>query len=229
MLHQGMRVVITGRDKIRGKSAAVRLRSLGDAWFVQADAEDEMAIGASVTETVELLGGIDALVNNASVALVAPLLSTPVAEFDRLLRVNLRAALCYIQAAHPYLAERRGGIVNVGSDAGLRGEQAIGAYSVSKAGLVMMSRLLALDLAAEGIRCNCVCPGATLPGMRHIGPVGDTDAGDDPTQWVPPPLGRFGRAGDVAAAVLFFLGDESSFCSGTELRLDGGLQAGVVQ
>jgi 3alpha(or 20beta)-hydroxysteroid dehydrogenase len=65
--------------------------------------------------------------------------------------------------------------------------------------------------------------------MRHIGPVGHPDAGDDPAQWITPPLGRFGRPEDVAAAVLFFLSEESSFCSGTELLIDGALQAGVSQ
>jgi NAD(P)-dependent dehydrogenase (short-subunit alcohol dehydrogenase family) len=120
--------------------------------------------------------------------------------------------------------------VNVASDAALRPEQAIGAYSVSKAALVTMSRLLALDLARDGIRCNCVCPGDTLPGMRHFGPLEDpeSDGSGDPAEWPMPPLGRRGRAEDVAAAVLFFLGEESSFCSGTELLIDGGLQAGVI-
>jgi NAD(P)-dependent dehydrogenase (short-subunit alcohol dehydrogenase family) len=229
MLRRGFRVVVTGRDRARGAAAAARLQLLGEAWFVSADAEDDGAIRSSVEEAVGLLGGLDALVNNAGVALIAPLLSTPMAEFDRLIRVNLHAVLAYVQAAQPHLTERKGGVVNIASDAGLRGEQAIGGYSVSKAGLVMMSRLLALDLAPDGVRCNCICPGATLPGMRHIGPIGDPDAGDDPTQWVTPPLGRFGRPEDVAAAVLFFLSEESSFCSGTELLIDGALQAGVSQ
>jgi NAD(P)-dependent dehydrogenase (short-subunit alcohol dehydrogenase family) len=229
MLRHGFRVVVTGRDRTRGAAVAAQLQLLGEAWFVSADAEDDRAIRSSVDESVGLLGGLDALVNNAGVALIAPLVSTPLAEFDRLMRVNLRAVLAYVQAAQPHLTERKGGVVNIASDAGLRGEQGIGAYSVSKAGLVMMSRLLALDLAPGGVRCNCICPGATLPGMRHIGPIADPDAGDDPTQWVTPPLGRFGRPEDVAAAVLFFLSEESSFCSGTELLIDGALQAGVSQ
>jgi NAD(P)-dependent dehydrogenase (short-subunit alcohol dehydrogenase family) len=225
-----MRVVITGRDRARGEEAEAKLRSFGNAWFIQADADDEIAIRASVDKAVELLGGIDALVNNAGVGLIASMLSTPVAQFDRLLHINLRAPLAYVQAAHPHLIERQGGVVNVASDAALRPEQAIGAYSVSKAALVTMSRLLALDLARDGIRCNCVCPGDTIPGMRHFGPLDDpeSDGSGDPAEWTMPPLGRRGHAEDVAAAVLFFLGEESSFCSGTELLIDGGLQAGVV-
>jgi NAD(P)-dependent dehydrogenase (short-subunit alcohol dehydrogenase family) len=227
MLRRGFRVVVTGRDRQRGDAAVEKLRTLGEAWFVSADAESDEEIVSSVTEAVELLGGLDALVNNAGVALNASLLATPADEFDRLIRVNLHAPFVYVLAAQPHLAKRKGGVVNIASDAGLRGEQPIGAYSVSKAGLVMMSRMLALDLAPDGIRCNCVCPGATPPGMRHTGPVGDSDAGEDTTQWQAPPLGRFGRPEDIGAAVLFFLSEESSFCSGTELLVDGALQAGV--
>jgi NAD(P)-dependent dehydrogenase (short-subunit alcohol dehydrogenase family) len=227
MLRRGFRVVVTGRDRQRGDEAVAKLRALGDAWFVSADAERDDEILSSVEEAVQLLGGLDALVNNAGVALNASLLATPATEFDRLIRVNLHAPLVYVQAAQPHLAKRKGAVVNIASDAGLRGEQPIGAYSVSKAGLVMMSRLLALDLAADGIRCNCVCPGATPPGMRHTGPLADPEAGEDTSQWKAPPLGRFGRPEDVGAAVLFFLSEESSFCSGTELLVDGGLQAGV--
>jgi NAD(P)-dependent dehydrogenase (short-subunit alcohol dehydrogenase family) len=227
MLQRGMRVVVTGLNEARGKEIVKGLQDRGDVWFLRADVADENAIRASVDEAAGLLGGLDALVNNAGVALEAPLLATPVSEFDRLFRINVRAVLCYIQAAHPHLVERKGGIVNIGSDAALFGEQAIGAYSVSKAALVMMSRLLALDLAPDGIRCNCVCPGLTLPGMSHVGPVSNPAAGDDPTLWGPTSLGRFARPSDVAAAVLFFLSDESACCTGTELLMDGGLQAGV--
>ena len=123
-----------------------------------------------VDEAALALGGLDGLVNSAGAALIATLMATPMDEFDKMWDLNVRATLVCIQQAVPHM--RSGGsIVNIGSDAGLRGEQSIGAYSVSKAALVMMTRLVALDLAGAGIRCNVVCPGATLPGMRHIGHV----------------------------------------------------------
>ncbi|MGA7835744.1 MAG: SDR family NAD(P)-dependent oxidoreductase [Acidimicrobiales bacterium] len=170
MLRRGFRVVVTSRDRARGDAAAAQLQLLGEAWFVPADAEDDGAIRSSVEESVALLGGLDALVNNAGVALIAPLLSTPLAEFDRLMRVNLHAVLAYVQAAEPYLTERKGGVVKIASDAGLRGEQGIDAYPVSKAALVMMSRLLALDLAPGGVRCNCVCPVPRFLGCATLDP-----------------------------------------------------------
>jgi NAD(P)-dependent dehydrogenase (short-subunit alcohol dehydrogenase family) len=119
-------------------------------------------------------------------------------------------------------------MVHIGSDAGLRGEQAIGAYSVAKAAVVMLSNMFALDGAASGVRSNCVCPGATAPGMRHIGPASDPERGDDPQAWPPAPLGRIGAARDVAAAVSYLVGPEASFVSGAVLLVDGGGGAGLL-
>ena len=226
-LREGARVVVTGRDRERGQAVVRHLRELGAAWFVAADATDPRAVDESVEAAVGRLGGLDALVNNAGIGLVAPLIDTPADVFDRLLAVNVRGPLLYAQAARAHLARRHGAIVNIASDAGLRGEQPIGAYSVSKAAVVMMSKMLALDLAPE-VRCNCVCPGGTVPGMRHIGSLGDPEAGDDPSTWPLPPLGRLGKGADVAEAVVFFLSERSAFCSGATLLVDGGLQAGVA-
>jgi NAD(P)-dependent dehydrogenase (short-subunit alcohol dehydrogenase family) len=142
--------------------------------------------------------------------------------------VNLRGAFLYARACFDALARTRGCMIHIGSDAGLRGEQAIGAYSVGKAALVMMSNLLALDGAPHGVRSNCVCPGATAPGMRHIGPAGDPERGDDPQQWPPAPLGRIGVAADVAGAVAYLASAGASFVSGAVLAVDGANGAGVV-
>jgi NAD(P)-dependent dehydrogenase (short-subunit alcohol dehydrogenase family) len=90
----------------------------------------------------------------------------------------------------------------------------------------MMAKMFALDGAAHGIRSNCVCPGATAPGMRHIGPAGDPDQGDDPAGWPLAPLGRHGRAEDVASAVAFLASREASFISGAVLLIDGATGAG---
>ncbi len=113
--------------------------------------------------------------------------------------------------------------MHIASDAGLRGEQAIGAYSVSKAAVVMMSKVLAPDGAEHGVRSNCICPGATAPGMRHIGPAGDPDRGDDPSTWPLPPLGRHGTAADVASAAAFLASADAAFISGAVLLVDGAV------
>jgi NAD(P)-dependent dehydrogenase (short-subunit alcohol dehydrogenase family) len=194
---------------------------------VPADAGDGKEVTNSVTEAVRLLGGLDILVNNAGVSLVARTVDTPVEEFDRLVRINLRGYFLYGQATFPYLEARRGCMVHVASDAGLRGEQAYGVYSVTKAAVVMLSAVFALDGAAVGVRSNCICPGATFPGMRHFGPVGHTERGDDRSTWSAAPCGRVGRGQDVAAGVVFLASAEADFCSGSVLLMDGGIQAGV--
>jgi NAD(P)-dependent dehydrogenase (short-subunit alcohol dehydrogenase family) len=226
LLRDGLRVVVTGRDERRGREAQERLGA--GARFVAADAGDEAAVEQSVRLALEALGRLDVLVNNAGIALTERLVDTPVDQFDRLWAANVRGPFLYARACMPALAETKGSMVHIGSDAGLRGEQAIGAYSVTKAALAMMSNLLALDGAPAGVRSNCVCPGATAPGMLHIGPASDPERGDDASGWPPAPLGRVGRASDVASAVAFLAGEEAGFVSGAVLLVDGGNGAGLA-
>jgi NAD(P)-dependent dehydrogenase (short-subunit alcohol dehydrogenase family) len=228
MLGEGARVVITGRDSGRGESAAAELSQGGEAAFVSADAADAEAVQASVAFTLDRFGGLDVLVNNAGVALTERLVDTPVDAFDRLMAANVRGPFLYARACFEALSRDGGSMVHIGSDAGLRAEQPIGAYSVSKAALVMMSQVLALDGAPHRVRSNCVCPGATAPGMLHIGPAHDPDRGDDPSGWPVAPLGRVGTADDVAAAVLYLASPEASFVSGAVILVDGGNAAGLA-
>jgi NAD(P)-dependent dehydrogenase (short-subunit alcohol dehydrogenase family) len=219
-------VVITGRDVDRGAAAETELGR--DAMFVAADAGDPDAVERSVKATLARFQTIDVLVNNAGIALTERLVDTPPADFDRVMAANVRGPYLYARACFSALARSRGCMIHIGSDAGLRAEQAIGAYSISKAALVMMSNVLALDGAAHGVRSNCVCPGATAPGMRHTGPASDPDRGDDdPATWPPAPLGRVGTTGDVADAVVYLAGPEAAFISGAVLLIDGGNAAGL--
>jgi NAD(P)-dependent dehydrogenase (short-subunit alcohol dehydrogenase family) len=226
LLARGAKAVITGRDVKRGTAAETELGP--DAMFVAADAADAAEVERSVQAALGRFQTIDVLVNNAGVALTERLVDTPPAEFDRLMAANVRGPYLYARACFSALVRSRGCMVHIGSDAGLRAEQAIGAYSVSKAALAMMSNVLALDGAPHGVRSNCVCPGATAPGMRHIGPVSDPDRGDDdPATWPVAPLGRVGVARDVADAVVYLAGPEAAFISGAVLLVDGGNAAGL--
>jgi NAD(P)-dependent dehydrogenase (short-subunit alcohol dehydrogenase family) len=226
LAREGARVVVTGRDEERGRAAAARLGEAGD--FVAADAADADAVERSVAATLVAMGRLDVLVNNAGIALTERLIDTPVEQFDRLMAANVRGCFLYARACMPALTETRGSMVHIGSDAGLRGEQPIGAYSVTKAALVMLSKMLALDGAPAGVRSNCVCPGATAPGMLHIGPASDPERGDDSSAWPFAPLGRVGRAEDVAEAVAFLAGDAAAFVSGAVLLVDGANGAGLA-
>ena len=195
--------------------------------FIAADAGNADAVQSSVATAVSAFGRLDVLVNNAGIAVAERLVETPIEAFDRLMAVNVRGAFLYARACFEALVQTSGAMVHIGSDAGLRAEQPIGAYSVSKAALVMMSNVLALDGAHHGVRSNCVCPGATLPGMRHMGPASDPERGEDTAAWPPAPLGRLGDGDDVANAVSYLAGPEASFVSGAVLLIDGANGAGV--
>ncbi len=223
-------MVITGRDAGLGLKAQASLRARAEsAWFVAADARDPAAVSASVQAAAGYLGGLDVLGNNAGVGVQAGVLSTPVEAFDRVMEVNVRGYFLYAQAAYPHLAARRGCMIHIGSDAGVWGERAIGAYSVSKAAVIMLGKMFALDGGRDGVRSNVLCPGDTWPGMRHMAPPGEDDRPEDDSDWPVPPIGRIGRAGDVAAAAVFYASAEADFLTGTTLLVDGGMTAGYHQ
>ena len=165
LIREGATVLFTGRNQAHGRAAEASLGGPPRARFIVADVADEADVRRSIDATVAAAGRLDVLVNNAGIALTERLIDTPVAEFDRLMAINVRGCFLYAQAAFAELIKTRGAMVHIASDAGLRGEAPIGAYSVSKAAVVMMAKMLALDGAAHGVRSNCVCPGAT--DARH--------------------------------------------------------------
>jgi len=230
-LAEGSSVVVTGRDEELGAQAIERLRGPSDeAWFYRADAADADEVEASVAFAVERLGGLDILVNNAGISLDARLIDTPLADFDRVMAVNLRGPFLYARACYPHLAARTGCMIHIASDAGMTGEPEIGAYSISKAAVIMLSQMLALDGGRDGVRSNCICPGDIEPGMRHFAPPGGEEGRPfDPSEWPPPPIGRIGRASDIADAAAFLASAESSFCTGSVLLVDGGMRAGIIR
>jgi len=226
-LDEGASVVITGRDASLGDEAEQALRSRGAIRFVRADAADPDQARASVDETVAMLGGLDILVNNAGIGVQAGVLDTPLDAYDRVMDVNVRGAFVYAQAAFPHLEARGGVMLHVSSDAGVMGEEEIGIYSVSKAALIMLSNMLAIEGGRRGVRSNAICPGDTAPGMRHMGPPGEDRPEDDPATWIQPPLGRIGEAMDVADAAVFLCSDRAGFVNGVALLVDGGMRAGM--
>ena len=226
-LHEGAQVAITGRDHDLGERAA---RELGEgARFFAADAGDPAAVASSVTAAAEHLGGLDVLVNNAGVGVTARLIDTPLPDYDQVMNVNVRGYLLYAQHAYPHLARSRGCMIHIASDAGIWGEQATGLYSVTKAAVVMLGKMLALDGGPDGVRSNVLCPGDIWPGMRHMAPPGESGRDENDGGWPVPPVGRIGEARDVAAAAVFYASAEAGFITGTTLLVDGGMTAGYRQ
>jgi NAD(P)-dependent dehydrogenase (short-subunit alcohol dehydrogenase family) len=218
---EGARVVFTGRDEARGAAVA---QATG-AHFVTADARDGGAVTASVAEAVARLGGLDVVVLNAGVLCEATLSETSDEQWDAVISTNLVAQFRYAREVLPALREGGGSMVLVASDAGVWGETPIGAYSVSKRAVIMLTRMLAVEAGPSGVRVNAVCPGDTEPGM--VTTVAGRDTLPDTSDWTRPPLGRLVHARDVAAAVSFLASEQARSITGVDLLVDGGMRAAL--
>jgi NAD(P)-dependent dehydrogenase (short-subunit alcohol dehydrogenase family) len=222
LCEDGATVVFTGRSPTRGEAVA---QDTG-ATFIAADASQPDAVAASAQAAIDTIGGLDLLVNNAGLLLQGSIEDTPAAAWRELVAVNLTAAFLYSRACLRALQASRGAIVHIGSDTSIRGIGTIAAYSVTKAGVLMLSDMLAAEGAPHGVRSNVVCPGDILPGVQAT-PRGFEHHAEDPAGWVPPPGGRFGEARDVANLVAFLARDEAAHISGATLRIDAGNGAGM--
>jgi 3alpha(or 20beta)-hydroxysteroid dehydrogenase len=163
-------------------------------------------------------GRVDGLVNNAGIPFRSRIEEIELADWDNVLAVNLTGALLGIQNLVP-LMTAGGSIVNVSSAAGLTGHYAV-AYTVSKWGLRGLSRVASLELGSRGIRVNTIFPGYIETPMTASAPPAFRDANIAGT-----PLGRTGTSADVAPLVVYLISDESSYVSGAEIAVDGGLTA----
>jgi NAD(P)-dependent dehydrogenase (short-subunit alcohol dehydrogenase family) len=224
-LDEGSRVFIGGLDAAEteravadlGRDDAVVHGAVGDV----SREDDAMAL---VKAGAEALGRIDVLINNAGIAHKARFLDTDVRDWDRTIAVNLRGMFLVAQAvAGRMLADRRGGvIVNMASTNALGGEEEFADYNASKGGVLQLTRTMAVELGGEGIRVNCVCPGFIDTPLNRV--LGD-EAGFSAYERDRIPLGRRGRAEEVAAAYAFLASDEASFIHGAALVVDGGQTA----
>lgn len=221
LVGEGARVVFTGRNAARGE----RVQTATGAGFIRADALDPAAVTASVEEAIARLGGLEIAVLNAGALCAATLSETSDEQWDAVIGTNLVAPFRYARALLPTLTANGGSLVLVASDAGVWSETPIGAYSVSKRALIMLTRMLAVEAGPLGVRVNAVCPGDTEPGM--VTTVGGRDELPDTAEWTRPPLGRLVHARDVAAAVSFLASEEARSITGVDLLVDGGMRAAL--
>ena len=212
----GARVVLA--DVLVDEGAALAAE-LGDgAHFVELDVRDEAQWGSAVATTVAVFGAIDVLVNNAGVANAAPIEHFTLEKWDAVIGVNLTGVFLGCKAVVPTMKRQGGGsIINISSVEGMRGSPGLHGYTASKYGVRGLSASLAVELGPAGIRVNSVHPGFIETQMS---------ARIDPDR-LDIPLGRPGSPEDLAGTIVFLASDASSFTSGAEFVVDGGMIAGI--
>lgn len=215
-------VTITSRKPENIEAAAAELVAAGvdpdRLLALPSRSDSEESADDAVTRTVERFGSCDILVNNAGTNPSAgPLMEVDLGALDKTWAVNLRAPLLWVRAAYrASMAKSGGSIVNVASIGGLRPSPITGAYNISKAGLVHMTRQLAFELA-PGIRVNAVAPAVVKTRLSEM------LWADEPAAARMHPLGRLGTPEDVARAIVFLASDAADWMTGVILPVDGGM------
>ena len=217
LAHVGTRVILTDvADEVGERTAAVLRASGADAAYRHLDVADETS-WAELAEELRVAGiPVRALVNNAGILRHSVLADTSVADWDLQQQVNARGAFLGIRALAPLIAARGGAIVNVASTAALVGSPGYAAYAASKAAVIALTRVAAVELAPH-VRVNVICPGGVSTAMNDDEPAGGTSS--------TAPLGRRAHAEEISPLIDYLTSTDSSFVTGSVFTIDGGLTA----
>ncbi len=225
---EGAQVVIAARNEARGHETVETIaKGRGQAIFVSCDVRKAEDCEKAVESAIDAFGQLNVLVNNAGIIYRATVVDTTEEEWDDTMDTNVRSA--YLMSKHtiPWMIEGGGGvIINIASYYGIVGGKEAAAYCASKGAMVLLTKALALDHAAQNIRVNCVCPGSVdtpmlnqemeeLGGVEKLRPLFEAKH----------PLGRICSPGEVAQAALFLASADSAFITGSSLVIDGGITA----
>ena len=223
-LHEGAKIFAIDQNAAALELAGARFAAHGDAAILAVDVTVDAQVGEAMVHARSRLGGLDGIVNAAGIDLQRSFADMTSAEWNRVLAVNLTGPSLVCLAALPALRESgHGTIVNIASGAALRPLENRAAYCASKAGLVMLTKALAIDLAPFGIRANAICPGIIdTPMFRasyESAAVPQAEFAKIMDRFT---LKRVGRPNDIAYAALYLTSDESAYVTGSTLAVDGG-------
>jgi NAD(P)-dependent dehydrogenase (short-subunit alcohol dehydrogenase family) len=223
---RGARVVISDRDADAAKQAA---EEIGAAGVANCDVTDEAQVQSAIQQAVDLLGGLDVLVNNAGIEVASPLLQQSTESFDKIFAVNVRGTFVTMKAATPHLVESKGNIVNIASIAGVGGSPLLGSYCATKAAVIQLTRVAAVEMRPAGIRVNAVCPGfADTAMVDRLAPDFEAATQVPFGDLVAAKQGRLGTPQDIAEVAAFLASDRATWITGSHYVLDGGLTASLV-
>lgn len=214
---EGARLVLLDRE---GEQCQATAAALG-ATAMEVDLADAADAQRATGEAIAALGGVDVLVNNAGILHMAPLLEIDVADWDRTFAINTRAMLLTTQVAAKAMiaAGTPGSIVNMASMGGKVGSPNQAHYAASKAAVISLTRVAAMELGEHGIRVNCICPGYVLTEMGA-----STRTPEMVAKWSSmSPLGRCAEPSEVADMALFLASDQAKYCTGQAMNVSGGM------
>ena len=222
---EGANVVAVDLDREKLQQATADLPADRTSWQVCDTSKKEDAV-AAVRAATDRFGGLDVLVNNAGIALTGDVTETTEADWDRTMAVNVKGYFNMAKAVLHELKKTKGNIVQTSSVSGLGGDWSTVAYNTSKGAVTNMTRAMALDHGKDGIRVNAVNPTVTQTGMtKGI----HQDEGTMARILERIPMGRTGRADDIAKVMVFLASDDAGFVTGVNLPVDGGVSASSGQ
>lgn len=229
-LKEGAKVVLVGSTEENLQKAKAELDSYGEVLIIKADVSEEAETVHYVKTTVERFGKIDIFFNNAGIeGKMALLVDQTVEEFDRVMRVNVRGVFLGLKHVLPIMMKQGyGSIINTSSDAGWMGYSHMSPYTASKHAVVGLTKAAAVESAGANVRVNSIHPTSVDTRMMRaieedIHPGEADKAKESFTQLIP--FGRYGQPNEIAQLVLFLASDDSSFISGSQYRIDGGMSA----
>lgn len=226
MLKEGATVVLAEIDVQAGQDTAKEFQGMGRCAFIQTNVSGEDSVQNTIAETIQQFGHIDVLVNNAAINRPQPISHLSLEEWNQVIGTNLTGPFLMTKFAEKHLRHSKGVVVNIASTRAMQSEPNTEAYSASKGGLVALTHALAASLSPD-VRVNCISPGWIetgewkKPGARSAPKLSEKDHAQ---HWA----GRVGVPGDIASMVMFLISSESTFVTGANFVVDGGMTRKMI-